>query len=105
MTLSAPRIVCAANRVHTKDGNTYLLIGARHWDQQMHSQMGIIKDKLVVEGFTGKLYSHNISVDQGFIDQHNNFYDRQEAYEIAEKNDQILRHVSEPGTLYSENLY
>lgn len=43
---------------------------------------------------------------QGFIDQHGNFYDRQQAWVIAEGNGQIIRYNDGcEGTLYSENLY
>jgi hypothetical protein len=43
--------------------------------------------------------------DQGFIDQFGDFLTRREAWEIAKDRGQILRDVSTPGTLYSENLY
>jgi hypothetical protein len=43
--------------------------------------------------------------DGGFIDQHGRYYNRQDAWRIAEKNGQILKEVSIAGTLYSENLY
>lgn len=99
------RIVCAANRVHCADGVTRLLIGARHWDLLMHEQIDVIKQMLKSQGYEGnRPYSHNISVDQGFIDQYRNYHDRTEAWIIAEKNGQIIRDVSGEGTLYSENL-
>lgn len=87
--LSPPRIVCAANRY----GDT-IVPSARHHDALMNS---LIKEL----GF-------NISPgrwEQGFIDQHRKFYTREEAWVIAERNGQIIREVSSPGVLYSENLY
>lgn len=42
---------------------------------------------------------------QGFIDQYGKFYDREEAWCVAEKNGQIIRDCGCPGELYSENLY
>ena len=44
-------------------------------------------------------------VEQGFIDQFGNFYNRQEAWIIAEKHKQIKPDYSIKGTLFSEDLY
>jgi len=84
-----PRIVCAANRFE----NGPILIGARHFDQHMHIQANYM-------GVKGS-EPH----EQGFIDQYGKFYNREEAWEIAKKNGQIIRDVSSPGSLFSENLY
>lgn len=44
--------------------------------------------------------------EQGFIDQHGNFYSREEAWKIAQANGQIIRRVGgDEGRLFSENLY
>jgi hypothetical protein len=43
--------------------------------------------------------------EQGFIDTHGNFLDREAAWARAELTGQIREQVSIPGTLYSENLY
>lgn len=85
-----PRIVCAANRYH----NGPILIGARHCDQHMYVQAQF----------------HGITMaepnTQGFIDQFGNFYNRQEAWKIAKKNNQIIRdHDKCVGMLFSEHLY
>lgn len=82
-------IVCAANR-HRESG--VIFCGARHFDNLMRGQI-----KAANYPFTG--------YDQGFIDQYGRFYDRKEAWEIAEKNGQIKHQVSTKGTLYSENLW
>jgi len=84
-----PRIVCAANKFE----NGPMLIGARHFDQHMIVQMAYMD----VKGSD----PHT----QGFIDQYGKFYTRKEAWVIAEKNGQIIREVSSPGMLFSENLY
>jgi hypothetical protein len=84
-----PRIVCAANKFE----NGPLLIGARHFDQHMHVQMSYMG----VKGSDPHI--------QGFIDQYGRFYNREEAWVIAEKNGQIIRDVSAAGMLFSENLY
>jgi hypothetical protein len=42
---------------------------------------------------------------QGFLTNKNRFVDRQEAWKIAEKENQITRQGGTYGTLYSENLY
>lgn len=87
--LSSPRIVCAANRYED-----IIVPSARHFDPLMHALI----DAIGVNITSGKW-------EQGFIDQHRKFYTRAEAWVIAEKNGQIIRQVSSPGILYSENLY
>lgn len=87
--LSSPRVVCAA--IKHKSG--IIICGARHFDTLMVAQMITYDD-----------YDW-ASAEQGFIDQHCNFLTRGEAWDIAEKNGQIIRHFPEVGTLFSENLY
>lgn len=91
MSLSPPRIVCAA--VRYLDGK--MLVAPRHFDSIMHAQYAAF-------GITNT-EDHSV---QGFVDQHCNFYTRQEAYVIAEANGQIRRRVGgDEGKLFSENLY
>jgi len=49
------------------------------------------------------------SYEEGFIDQHGRFYNRQDAWMIAALNDQIIRRVGGDGPeqhgLFNENLY
>lgn len=94
-TLSEPRIVCAAYKM--QDGFT--LPGVRHWSPDMRA---------TAQRLYGDRY--HLQVDRahhegGFIDQHGRYYNRQDAWKIAERNGQILKEVSIEGTLYSENLY
>jgi hypothetical protein len=90
MSLSPPRIVCAA----IKCGDV-LLIGARHYDSHMREQ----KTRQNIK-------SRHADEVQGFIDQHGNFYDRREAWIVAEFQEQIRRPIDgNEGVLYSENLY
>lgn len=93
-----PRIVCAANLYVGKFGYI-LIVGPRHNDSTMRrhiAELGLVK-------------STCDTVTQGFIDQFGDFWNRQEAWKIAEKNGQIYRRcggdTAEGGTLYSENLY
>jgi len=86
-----PWIVCAANR---NKNNGRIVCGARHFDPIMRAQIE------ASEGFVSWRNS-----DQGFIDQFGRFYDRWEAWKIAEKNGQIKKKVSTDGTLYSENCW
>lgn len=85
-----PFVVCAANR-HRETNR--IICGARHWDNIMRSQ------KLESETFNGW--------DQGFINQFGEFLTREEAWVIAEKNNQIKEkcYETQTGYLYSENLY
>lgn len=99
--LSAPRIICAANRifrVNTGGVREELIVaGARHHD----SVMNPVLIKLYDLGYWRSEERH-----QGFIDQHGKFYSREEAWVIAQANNQIVRRVGgDEGCLYSENLY
>lgn len=46
-----------------------------------------------------------INEEEGFITSLNRFVDRQEAWKIAEENNQIIQQSGGKGTLYSEDLY
>lgn len=86
------RVVCAANRY----GEGLLLLGARHWDKQMHA----MADKI---GFNRADYERE---EQGFIDQYGVFLTRAEAWVVAKAAGQIIRRCGgDEGCLYSENLY
>lgn len=88
-----PKIVCAANRIILKDGTEIIIPSARHWDNIMHNIIFHI-DRDIDE------------TEQGFIDQFGHFYTREEAWVVAEKNNQIIRRVGGDGQkLFSENLY
>lgn len=106
--LSKPRIVCAANR------NSYsgeIAIGVRHFCPIMHENV-MLRCKVLGKDPMDTKDEHAMAwrtSEQGFIDQHGKFYNRQEAWKIAEENGQILRSCggdsAYDGTLYSENLY
>lgn len=93
------RIICAANKLKLAGGTIIVVAGARHWDKGMHE---------IVDAFYSGL---DQELEQGFIDQFNNFYTREEAWVIAETNGQIIRRVGGDttlegkGRLFSENLY
>lgn len=84
------RIVCAAN---LNKSNGLIICGARHFDKIMRAVI------TKTGAFTNDIF------EQGFIDQFGNFYTRHEAWIVAERNNQIIKEVSSPGTLYSENLF
>ena len=103
-----PRIVCAANHYYFKTlinrDDDFLIIGPRHNDFTMINQRNVYEVYLNDKG----ILIEDANVKQGFIDQFGDFYDRQEAWKIAEVNGQIFRRVggdTNGGTLYSENLY
>lgn len=84
-----PRVVCAAVRL--KLG--IVVCGPRHFDSTMRKMLEQLR--LTVTG-----------AEQGFVDQFGNFLTREEAWDIAHANGQILRERSRcVGTLYSEDLY
>jgi hypothetical protein len=90
---AAPYIVCAAMRYP----NGFIVTGARHLDSVMHRQIPWM------------LHDQHGKAVQGFIDQRGNFYDRHEAWKIAEANGQIRFRCGgdtiNGGMLFSENLY
>lgn len=89
------RVVCAANLL---DG-AHLLLGARHWDKLMRSQLGYYEEHVGIAR----------EEEQGFIDQWGVFMSRTEAWQVAVAAGQILKRCggddANGGTLYSENLY
>lgn len=89
---SQRRIVCAAVQY---PGNI-LLVGARHFDKVMLGQFHRLR--LVAE--------EEEDTVQGFIDQYGDFFNRRDAFKIAEAANQIIRRVGgDEGKLFSENLY
>ncbi len=104
---SLPRIVCAANQQVYRDAQgqvqNVVIPSGRHHDQLMSKIIGLLG---AVTSEVPALDPY-VNSDQGFIDQHCNFYTREEAWTIATYHGQIAR---EPdgwpyGQLYSENLY
>ena len=70
----------------------HLIIGNRHFCPIMHMQIDLL-------GLNSR--KHNISTDQGFVDQWGIYMSRQEAWNVAKKQGQI-KEVFEEGVLYSE---
>lgn len=92
------RIVCAA--IRAEDGS--LLLGIRHYSQDMHEQ--------IEQRLDGEKFKHRSGDAQGFVDQHGRYLTREEAYVVAAMAQQIIRpHACPEGPdaprLYSEALY
>lgn len=89
------RIVCAACRCQG-----IVILGPRHWDAAMH--------RTATQIFFSEGYS-KLEWEEGFVDQHNVFFTREEAWMMAEASGQIIYRCGgdtrSGGTLYSENLY
>lgn len=85
------RIVCAAMKM--EDGS--IVVGVRHFSPDMRA---------IMKKAYGDKYWLQVE-EQGFIDSMGNFLTRSEAWQRAKETNQILREVSVPGELYSENLY
>lgn len=92
-----PRIVCAAMQSSTG----VLVIGARHCDKLMQPRIAELR-------MLG-LWKPEDDLNQGFIDQFGKYYNRVDAWKVAEAAGQIFRRcggdTANGGTLYSENLY
>jgi hypothetical protein len=92
------RVVCAANRSKVTG---QIICGARHWDHIMRQQVQWLENQP-----DGRKMPHEWSgAEQGFIDQFGRFLTRQEAFLIAQSQNQILYPGFDTGTLYSEDLY
>jgi len=91
------RIVSAANK-NKQTGD--LLIGVRHWDESMRNQCKIL---MSIE----KATNMSSEWDQGFITNKYRYVSREEAYDIAEREGQIIRECGNPSqrVLYTEHLY
>lgn len=87
------KIVCAAT-MYAVNNEVIVIADARH---MFRNQVGILK-------FLHDLDIEIREIEQGFIDQFGQFYDRQKAFDIAEAAGQIVGTVY-GRTLYSENLY
>lgn len=95
---NARRIVCAAIRAYDGD----LLLGIRHYSRDMHAQIEARND--------GNKFLNRRDKDQGFVDQYGTYLTREEAYQLAESNGQLLYPracgIGLGGPqLYSEGLY
>ena len=101
-----PWIVCAANRNRK---TRVIVTGARHFDkimkgqiEAMASQAARASEENMVKWWHDEGWS---SSEQGFIDQHGSFHDRENAWLIAEENGQVARITGSKGELFSEDLY
>ena len=95
-----PWIVCAACR-NSKSGT--IVAGARHFDKIMKEtieQMCPDMTKMLDHWRNGWTQA-----DQGFIDQWGRFYERDEALQLAQQNEQCFRNPEAVYELYSEDLY
>ena len=91
-----PWIVCAACR--RDDG--IIVCGARHFDTLM---TGVIRALDAAAGEDRSFFA----AEQGFVDQFQRFYTREEAMQLARANDQVINYddmLSETA-LHSEDLY
>jgi hypothetical protein len=91
------RVVCAAIRAADRS----LLLGVRHYSMDMHEQIAARRD--------GDKFKHRHDEDQGFVDQHGLFMDRNLAYRVALDAGQLV-YPERCGSLdapklYSEGLY
>lgn len=85
------RVVCAANRCRDTGK---IAIGVRHFCPIMRE---------IMDAMPGPKWPTS---EQGFIDQLGNFLTREEALEIAKRENQIVRRCGgDKHKLFSENLY
>lgn len=88
------RIVCAAIRAENGD----VIVGIRHYSQDMHYQINARAD--------GRRFENRFGDDQGFVNTWGEYLTRKEAYKVALALGQIIRPEACPSeTLYSEGIY
>ena len=92
VTSKPQRIVCAALRKGDR-----MILGARHRSSAMLNQ---------IHASEGIEFWKGADVEQGFVDQFDEFLTREEAWQAAKKTNQIVRDKDwRVGTLHSEHLY
>jgi hypothetical protein len=103
--LSEPRIVCAANR---NNFSGEIVVGVRHFCPIMRQAIANMCAARGIDQMDLKddyAFGWRTS-EQGFIDQHGKFYNRKDAWLIADANGQIFRDRDWcAGSLHSEHLY
>lgn len=88
--LSPRRVVCAAILLDSGD----VICGARHFDNIMRAQLSRHHP------------GDKVNIEQGFIDQFGVYMSREEALDVALKNNQRIRRCGgDEKKLFSENLY
>lgn len=95
-TRAIPHIICAACRWKGMYFEGAMILSARHWDEQMRFMADSI-------GIT-----NHIAWEQGFVDQFNRFYSREEAMQLVKSNGQPFNNERNGGSeteLFSEGLY
>lgn len=94
------RIVCAANRYKTKDGDWLVIPSVRHYSKE---------HRPILDGLASVLESgHAYDRNQGFVDQYSNYFTREEALIIATHAQQINtvnKKTAPYDMLFSEDLY
>jgi len=94
------RIVSAAIRITRRGFMPHVIPGARHFSPGMRK----IVDRMVHEGVFKQ--KHVLAAEQGFIDQYDRYWTREQAWEIVMFTGQPLTdRAKQTGTLYSEDLY
>lgn len=110
------RIVCAAILIPTNRGDGCIkLVGPRHWDQVMHTQIRNLVEAACPEAKNDfKAYQAYLDTtydfanqEQGFIDQYGTFFGRDDSFVIATRQGQIRKKSGNPDSteLFSEDLY
>lgn len=101
-------VVSAACR-HKPTG--LIVVGARHFDKLMRAQIFALQGYDMKNSASGQWEDMSSTedwkdLDQGFIDNHGDFLTRQEAWYLANMNNQIrFTEYSAEGMLFSESLY
>lgn len=99
------RVVCAAMLMD--DGE--IVSGVRHFSPDMRRTLSKLygSRRIKIFGWWLKKPYHLRVVEEGFIDSGGNFLSREDAFETAVSQNQLIRHSGSAGkpTLYSEDLY
>lgn len=96
------KIVTAANLVHLLDGQSIPITAARHFSRGMHLILDVLEKAELVDR-KGRL---GVPDDQGFIDQFDEYHNRQDAFVIAQAYGRVnIERNGSTDELYSEGLH
>src|SRR5689334_19485237 len=93
METNQRRVACAA--IRAMDGS--LLLGIRHYGEDMHIQILARRD--------GGKFEQRLGDDQGFVDQYGVYMTREEAYQVALAAGQIVYPERCGNGLYGKKLF
>ena len=87
-----------------RDG--HIVTGVRHYSPDMRKTLRLLYPRHWLFRWFNARPKYYLQVkEQGFVDQYGEFLTREQAWYVAERQQQIRKQTGTYGTLYSEDLY